>query len=409
MSKLLVKWERDLVGYIYPQGSHFFFEYSKDWLGKRPISLSLPLQEEAFTPAQSMAFFENLLPEEEIYAELSQDAKIDKSDTYEFLKRYGRECAGALTISPEEKKESPISYRNITKEIEEIFSQGKVKRSLIAQTKTRLSIAGAQNKLPIVYEKGQIFVPAEHSFSPTTAILKLNNERFQDLNKNEFFCMQLAQKIGLKVAKTALISIGEQFVFLAYRYDRQKNGEKIERIHQEDFCQALGYSRQRKYEESKGPGFSSCAHLLMKKEISENIKAREEFIKCVIFNFILGNCDAHGKNFSLLYQKNKIELAPFYDLVSTRAYPELDQKFAMAIGKTFRFDKIAEHSWKAFSFDMNYRFEKVMDLAQEVKKAVSTNFEELLKEHEKQYGSSPIYETLFFVITEGLKRLEKLR
>ena len=134
------------------------------------------------------------------------------------------------------------------------------------------------------------------------------------------------------------------------RYDRDLTENGMIGIQQEELCQASGISRIYKYEENGGPGFAAWGNVLLHPLVSGHAGAREDFITCALFNYAIGNCDAHGKNFSLLYDERRgVHLAPFSDLVSTMAYPELSQKFAMAVGKTFRFDRIAEHSWKQFA------------------------------------------------------------
>jgi serine/threonine-protein kinase HipA len=161
-----------------------------------------------------------------------------------------------------------------------------------------------------------------------------------------------------------------------------------------------------KYEENGGPGFAACGKILLHPLVSSSNEAREDFIKSAIFNYVIGNCDAHGKNFSLLYQWGQgVHLAPFYDLVSTMAYPDLEQKFAMSIGRTFRFDRIAEHSWKQFAADINIRIERVYSLMEEVYKALIPATEPLAARHEQLYGASPMNEILVRIVRKGLGRL----
>jgi serine/threonine-protein kinase HipA len=249
-------------------------------------------------------------------------------------------------------------------------------------------------------------VPEAGSFAPTTAILNSAASRFPDLHRNELFCMELARAAGLPTPAAEIMRIGNYQAYVIMRYDRRREGGKIVRIHQEDFCQAMGVSRLRKYEENGGPGFAACGKVLLHPFLAGDPAARETFIKGALFNYIIGNCDAHGKNFSLLYHRgNGISLAPFYDLVSTLAYPELAQKFDMAIGKTYRFDRVAEHSWIQFAADMNIRFERLRFLMEEVRAAVTPALDSLAAKHERQYGASPIYESIVRITMDGLKRV----
>ena len=409
---LIVQWDGETVGHIVPhRKGRMKFSYSPQWLekGNRPISLSLPCSEEEFDAQRSTAFFDNLLPEEGMYSELCREARIDEADIYNFLRLFGKECAGALVIYSEESEESSQTpaYRDITNELEAILEKhhGMPQGSLIAETGARLSIAGAQNKLPIVLHEGKFLVPEVGSFAPTSAILKPTTARFPDLHRNELFCMELARSAGLQTPDAEILQIGNYQAYVTMRYDRQHSKSGIVRIHQEDFCQALGISRIYKYEENNGPGFAACGKILLHPLVG-NASARENFITCALFNYAIGNCDAHGKNFSLLYDRqNGVSLAQLYDLVSTLAYQELEQKFAMAIGKTFRFDRIAGHSWKQFAADMNVRPERLCSLMEKLHETVMPAVEPLAAQHERQYGASPVYERLVRIIRDGLNRL----
>lgn len=413
--RLIVQWDGENVGHIVPhRKGRMKFSYSPQWLekGKRPISLSLPCSEAEFDAQKSTAFFDNLLPEEGMYRDLCREARLDEADIYNFLRLFGKECAGALVIAPEEAVASPQApaYRDITNELEAILEKhhGMPQGSLIAETGARLSIAGAQNKLPIVLQEGKFLVPEEGSFAPTSAILKPTTARFPDLHRNELFCMELARYAGLHTPEATILQIGNYQAYVTMRYDRKPTESGIVRIHQEDFCQALGISRIYKYEENSGPGFAACGKILLHPLVGDNASARENFITCALFNYAIGNCDAHGKNFSLLYDGQSISLAPFYDLVSTMAYPELEQKFAMAIGKTFRFERIAGHSWKQFAADMNVRPERLYSLMENLHESVMPAVEPLAAQHERQYGASPVYERLVRIVRDGLNRLMRV-
>lgn len=125
------------------------------------------------------------------------------------------------------------------------------------------------------------------------------------------------------------------------------------------------------------------------------------------FNFLISNNDAHGKNFSVIHE-NTITLAPFYDLVSTQIYPSLDRKLAMAIGNTYRHDRVNEGAFSDFSKDMKLRTEKVVEMIVQTKQEVEKLYEQVLSVHERQYGKSEIYSDLHTVLRKNLARIQKM-
>ena len=137
---------------------------------------------------------------------------------------------------------------------------------------------------------------------------------------------------------------------------------------------------------------------------NQGVLNRLLFIRMMVFNYLIGNHDAHGKNFSILHN-NGFELAPFYDLVSTQVYP-LDNKFAMAIGRTFRLDRIKKHSFEVFAKDMNVRPKLLISLINEGCKTVENEVDGLIAEHERNYGEAKIYEGLNGIIKSNAIQLQ---
>ena len=412
--RLAVLWDGEKVGHITPaRNGGLNFSYAQSWLDTtaHPISLSLPCCEKSFDEARSTAFFENLLPEEDQYQELCSKARLSPRDIYGFLEHYGKECAGALVIASEWEADEPLpnmGYRDVTEELERGLAENILlpQTNLISKMGTRLSIAGAQNKLPVLWKDNRFFVPEADSFAPTNAILKPASPRFPDLHKNELFCMKLARAVGLDVPDAALVSFGDSLAYVVKRYDRVEVEGGIKRLHQEDFCQALGVSRVHKYEETRGPGFAACGQLLLRPEVFDAAGARDNLIRCALFNYLIGNCDAHAKNFSLIYGKDTgICLAPFYDLVSTRAYPNLSPRFAMSIGKTWEHDEINKDSWKRFAKSLTVRDKLVFTLMEELIDSVSGRLEDVYGQLIEEYGRSKVCADIKKTVEVGLTRL----
>ncbi len=174
--------------------------------------------------------------------------------------------------------------------------------------------------------------PCQSRTHQVTHILKPEPQRFPGLAFNEAFCMRLAKSVGLNVPSVETVKIGETDCLLIERYDRRQDSSgRTERIHQEDFCQALGFPPEKKYQKENGPTLSNCIKLIREWSTIPVLDI-SSFIDGVIFNSLIGNADAHGKNFSFLYQGSSRRLAPFYDLVCTLAWPEITKNLAMRIG-----------------------------------------------------------------------------
>ena len=198
--------------------------------------------------------------------------------------------------------------------------------------------------LPVIVRGHGISLPLDDA--PSTHILKPEPDRFPGLAANELFCMALARAVGLNVADTEYRPIGDKPCILVQRYDRRtgEDGRTI-RIHQEDFCQAMGFPPERKYQAEGGPTCRDCIALLREWSTAPVLDI-PLFIRSLIFNVLIGNADAHGKNYSLLYSGGERRLSPLYDLVSTLAWPELSKTLAMKIGACESVEAFTIGDWK---------------------------------------------------------------
>ena len=208
----------------------------------------------------------------------------------------------------------------------------------------RLSLAGAQHKLPLIFSDGKFSLPLDNT--PSTHILKPEPERFPGLAANEAYCMTLAKQIGLKTAAAQYIDIENAPCILVERYDRTTDKENLtRRIHQEDFCQALEFPPEKKYQAEGGPLLRDCISLLRDWTTTPAGEIRA-VIDGIVYNMIIGNADAHAKNFSLLYPDTVKQLAPLYDMVCTLAWDELTKTPAMKIGKCRNINNLLTGHWK---------------------------------------------------------------
>ena len=278
---------------------------------------------------------------------------MSADNEFRLLEYLGGEVAGALTLLPE--GETPASPSDAAPKLldddalVQLLDHLPLRPMLAGEDGLRLSLAGAQSKLPVLLIDGQIALPAPGQ--PTSHILKPPISRFEGTTENEYFCMSLASAIGLDVAAVEMRVVAERSFLLVTRYDRAVSaGGSVTRLHQEDFAQALGIPSHRKYASEGGPIFPDCFALLRR---AATRPAREilKLLDAAIFNLIIGNADAHAKNFSLLHIGGVITLAPLYDLLSTIIYPNLHAKLAMKIGGKAVLEDIEPRHWERFAAD----------------------------------------------------------
>lgn len=323
------------AGILERDGRLLKFTYSPDYLdlpGASPISRLLPLGSIVYGDDATRVFFSNLLPEGAVLTRLARQIGISKENVFGLLETIGGDCAGAISVRTSDSQPEPNgSYRQISEqELSDELDRLPSHPFLAGDEGVRLLLAGAQNKLPVFFNEGNYYIP--EGTNPSSHILKTAIEQLDSTVINETFCMTLAARVGLPVPTTRVVTIGSRQVFMVERYDRIRTatGDTL-RLHQEDFCQALGIPPELKYEKEGGSGFGDCFKLV-EEWSSEPLLDAGFLLNWAIFNFIIGNADAHGKNASFLYKDGLIRLAPFYDLISTAVYKLLDSRFAMKMG-----------------------------------------------------------------------------
>lgn len=275
---------------------------------------------------------------------------------------------------------------------------------LLGTNELRLSLAGAQEKISLVFFDETWYLPKNGS--PSTHILKpTRTGELSSIAHNEFFCMNLAKKLGFPVPKTQIVDIGDTCVFICQRYDRKFNPQKneIERIHQEDFCQALGIMNAIKYQADGGPSFKDSMDLIRLK-FSDKIDQMNIFLKAIMFNYLIGNCDSHGKNFSLVYNDFKILLSPLYDLVSTTVYPSLTTNMAMKLGSNYNISKISQNDFfkQAEILEIKNRF--WINLIDDFTKKIFPAFEEVAAKNEFLQASE-LLDVIYHQVKNRLNRI----
>ncbi len=407
MSQLHVFFRQELVGSINHERGKIGFAYDSSWRESEsafPISVALPLHGEGFKQETAACFFANLLPEANVRRRICKKLGISEGNDFELLKAIGGDCAGALTLSANDSiPPTTFAYEPISAEQLADWSVGAPDAfsAVAGQDGIRLSLAGAQDKLPVAIEDGKFLLPTGNS--PSTHILKFSSRDYSHLPENEVFVAKLATAVGLPAVEIELFETAKSRIAVVKRYDREAGTQGPLRIHQEDFCQAIGISPINKYEKEGGPGFSDCASLI---KATCTIPALEinKLLNWSVFNLLVHNADAHGKNLSLLFHNRETSLTPFYDLICTRNYENLDRKMAMTYGGKDDPDVIQQNQINQFAEQLGVTTKLVIDTMVELRNKIETQLPKLVAEFESQFGEIPILERLPKIIRKRMNK-----
>lgn len=375
--------------------SFYGFTYDKAYLasGRPALSLSLPLQAARFSGDQALGFFEGLLPEGDVRASVARQLGISERSPAKLLRALGKDCAGDIAVLEEDDPYQPpaeAEYAPIDNALERIAGNpyGEISR---LRAGNRLSLAGGQEKIALYHDDRAQLTKGWYAplgGSPSTHIIKPQvSSAYPHLIYNEFLCMTLARAVGIDVAGVEVLAF-ERPLLVVNRFDREQNGELSEeglaiyrRLRQEDFCQALGFSSSKKYEMDGGPSVHDACDLLLGHS-ARFIKDRDSLLKLVLFNYIIGNCDAHAKNYAIMLGSGgAIALAPAYDLVSTTVYDgsygaEISRSMGMRIGEHANIDRITIDDFMLLAADVMVSEVYLAEMGEALSRAITAHFEE---------------------------------
>ena len=337
------------------------FSYSDSYIEKvkRPISISLPLEDKKFDENRTRYFFEGLLPEGFTRKCVADWMQKDVNDYLSILSGLGSECLGAIQILEEDKEQVAPGYTRLTNEEVETLAREGASESAEIVTKSHLSLTGASGKVGLYYDKEnqQWYLPIGQM--PSTHIVKQSHVRLEKIVVNEQLCLQTAKNLGIEVPESFIINNknmrGENILFATKRYDRifrEKNNMSGNlripyRLHQEDFAQAMGIPSSMKYEKD-GEHYLKKMFDLLREYSSNPLEDQKKLWDICIFNYLIGNTDNHIKNVSLLYTENLngICLAPAYDMVSTVIYDSSTEKMSLGIDGIYDIRKMQRKSFE---------------------------------------------------------------
>ena len=393
MNELLVRLNDLPIGTIIIKGKDedYQFEYTDEWKQSGyEISPHLAF-DKTISSRVIKRFLENLLPEGKGLDDLTSFTHISKNNIFGLIQAMGFETSGALSFGKMHKETTPL-FRPITeKELTQRIDVIESKSIIIWDKKQRLSLAGVQEKLPVLLKDGELGL-ADGSLS-STHILKFQTKRNENIILNEYFCMSLAKEAGLMVAEVSLRKYNEHPVLIVERFDRIPSKDTVKRLHIIDGCQMLDLPSAYKYERNFGSGrdvkdiregasFTKLFELTNLCEVPATAKL--QLLDWAIYTLIIGNADAHGKNISFFVNRSGITVAPYYDMLSIIMHEGVDHELAMAYGDEFDVDNILGYPLREFAEQTGLN-----------PKLVSTRINMLSKNIKKALDNHTIDMTLF--------------
>jgi serine/threonine-protein kinase HipA len=358
---LHVYWRGQMVGELLDAGSHVEFTYAPGWLddeGAEPLAPGIPLDGGGAQRSDAVqAFFENLLPEGSVREFIGRAIQVSPGNVFGMLERLGGDTAGAVSLVPagetpsEEPRYVPVTAKQVCEWIR--LWRGAPLTDMQGES-ARMSLSGAQDKITLRIDDGTMMLPL--GTAPSTHIVKPSIDHRVDVRNtavNETLVMTLAAEIGLTVPYVRYDADLDAAVIDRYDRVRIESG-RVELMDSLDVCQALGIPSGRKYEAEGGPSLVDVFDLVQRM-CARPAAAKKRLIQWVAFNLAVGNMDGHAKNLSLVQGERGWELAPFYDLLCTSAYPALSKKFAFSIGGCNKPKWIVQRHWERFATQLGMK------------------------------------------------------
>lgn len=344
------------------QDEAFEFAYAPEWEDRGDaysLSPHIPIHGPPASSSTVRRFVENLLPEGRALDIVSTTYQVSRNNIYGLIRELGRETAGALAFRTDA---TPATPRNERREVthaelaERIAERAQLPFS-VWDGRVRMSIAGYQDKLAVFIDDDRLYLVEGELAS--THILKPEpeDERLSHLVANEHFCMTLAAHTGVPAAHVSILRLPSP-VLVVRRFDRQVLIDGVRRLHIIDACQALNFPVSYKYERNFGSGRDvreirdgvNFPRLFSLVEFTfQKALTRLALVRWALFQYLIGNSDAHGKNLSFFCGHSGLGLAPAYDLVSVVQYPHVAHDLAMAYGDEFSIDAVRPYDWAKFA------------------------------------------------------------
>jgi serine/threonine-protein kinase HipA len=350
------------------------FVYSDEWrkaADAYPLSLSMPLGAREHGRSVIEAFLWGLLPDNErVLDRWAAKFQVSARNVFALISQVGEDCAGAVQFvtpdrlsamrSGKEDKVEWLDESDVAKRLQALRADHAAWR--LPRDTGQFSLAGAQPKTALLLQNERWGIPSGRL--PTTHILKPPTGHFDGHAENEHICLMLARSFGMPTAQTKVMRFKDEIAIVIERYDRQRKGNDIVRIHQEDICQTRGIMPTKKYQTEGGPSAFDIIELL-RTYSTDRQDDLDTFVAALGFNWLIAGTDAHAKNFSLLLGGRRVRLAPLYDVASILPYDEFDLrkvKLAMKIGGEYKLSLIGLRQWQKFAREVRVEADKLVEL-----------------------------------------------
>ena len=398
------------------------FDYDEEYSRQpdpTPLSVSMPTAVKSHSDEVVSPWLWGLLPDNfSVLGRWAREFQVPPSSPAALLgSPVGEDCAGAVRFAPPDQLAESLGDRaevawlsddEVSQRIRELRQDATA--WLGRDPKSRFSLSGAQAKTALMRMDGRWGVP--HGALPTTHILKPAIPGMADHDINEHICMDAAHRVGLLAARTSIERFGEESAIVVERYDRASAGGRIQRVHQEDMCQALGVMPSRKYQSDGGPSAGDIAALI--RRVMTPGAAEEavgQFADALIWNWLIAGTDAHAKNYSVLMAGNQVRLAPLYDVASGLPYAvhEKKMRFAMKIGGDYRvWCHPAHDTWTAASRELGLDPERLRSRVRELGGRIADAFVDAAGTEQVRAMESPLPAKLVDLVAERAARCMRL-
>jgi serine/threonine-protein kinase HipA len=384
MIRLCVWANQVMMGWFGHSAGQYFFEYEAAWVHHvqaHPLAPQFPLRLETFKGEAVKTFFSNLLPEGAPLTEILNQMHLRNANTLEMIGTFGADLPGVLSVLPQGVEPSSAQqYTVLTNETLSARLQARHQSQplLTSNEQTRMSLAGAQDKLGLRYDqhRGQLFdsiqgAPSTHIAKPDSRMVK-----YQPSAINEYLCMKLAAAMQLNVPPVHFLQV-PQSVMVVQRYDRKLVDGRVVCLHQIDGCQLLDVGSDWKYQRQ---GDLVCIPKLVRALREASVPAKDllQLQRWVMLNYLIGNSDAHAKNISLMIDSQGYRLAPFYDVLSVQAYGDND--LALYIGDEDTFHSVGAHSWEALCADCGFAYKPLMAIFRKMAQDISKKWDSVVSQ-----------------------------